>query len=40
MLPPGAATAGLKNRSLVGPMDEKAEMRPPAESGNSKLEPA
>ena len=40
MFPPGAATAGLKNISLVGPIEVKAEMRPPAASGNWKLDPA
>ena len=39
MFPPGAATAGLKKKSFVGPKLVKLEMRPPAESGNSKLAP-
>lgn len=39
MLPPGAATAGLKKRSFVGPIDVNEEMRPPAASGNWKLPP-
>ena len=39
MLPPGAATAGLKNRSLEGPKDENEDMRPPAASGNAKEPP-
>lgn len=40
MLPPGAATAGLKKRSFVGPKEVKLEMRPPAASGNWKEAPA
>lgn len=32
--------AGLKNMSFVGPMEEKDEIRPPAASGNWKLEPS
>ncbi len=39
MLPPGAATAGLKNISLDGPYEEKVEMSPPVGLGKLKLPP-
>lgn len=39
MFPPGAEIAGLKKKSFEGPKLVKLEMRPPAESGKSKLPP-
>lgn len=39
MLPPGAAMAGMKNISLDGPYEVKAEMRPPLGSVNTVLAP-
>ena len=39
ILPPGAATAGLKNMSFVGPYDVNVETRPPDGSLKSKLAP-
>ena len=39
MLPPGAATAGLKKKSFVGPKLVKLEMSPPAASGKLKDAP-
>ena len=39
MLPPGAATAGLKNISFVGPIDVKEDINPPDVSGNWKRAP-
>ena len=39
MLPPGAATAGLKNMSFVGPYEVKEEIRPPLGSGKEKAAP-
>lgn len=39
MLPPGAATAGLKNISFVGPYEVKEEIRPPEGSGKEDAPP-
>ena len=39
ILPPGAATAGLKNKSFVGPIEVNEDISPPETSGNSKFAP-
>lgn len=39
MLPPGAAMAGLKNMSFVGPKEVKLEIRPPEVSGKLNRPP-